>query len=379
MAMTFADRGFRVVALVLVMLSCSVPAVAQVSKRPFGTTQDGKTVHMYTLENAQGMKANLLSRGATLCGLWIPDRAGNLEDVLLGFDTVAGYESDSNQYFGTTTGRVCNRIAGGKFTLAGKTYQLAINNEPNHLHGGTTRSLDKVIWDGEPFEVDGGRGVKFRYTSPDGEEGYPGTLQIEVTYTLFDDNRLQIDYAATTDQATPVNLTNHAYFNLAGAGSPTVLDHVLMINADRYTPTDDTLIPTGELANVADTPLDFRKPHRIGARIEALINTAALGYDHNFVINQQQPSEMTLVAELHEPQSGRRMTIHSTEPGVQFYSGNFLFGQTGKGGKSYAKRSALCLETQHFPDSVNQPKFPTVILQPGEVFASTTVYAFGTK
>jgi len=347
----------------------------------FGKTNRGEDVELYTLENESGMVVKVMTRGATIVQWWAPDASGTAEDVTLGFDDVAGYESEGNQYFGNVTGRVCNRIALGKFTLDGSDYSLAINNGPNHLHGGVERSLDKVVWKARPFSASDGHGVKFTYTSPDCEEGYPGNLAITLKYFLFKaENRLAVYYSATTDKATPVNLTNHTYFNLGGEGSETVLDHVLQLNANQYTPCDDTLIPTGEIADVAGTDLDFREPTAVGDRIENLTATPSLGYDHNFVLNQPESGQETrMAAVLFEPKSGRRLRIDTTEPGVQFYSGNFLNGQKGKGGKPYAHRSALCLETQHYPDSVHHENFPTTILQPGETFESTTIYSFSTE
>ncbi|WP_437227634.1 aldose epimerase family protein [Planctomicrobium sp. SH661] len=343
---------------------------------PFGKTANGEAVELFTLSNSTGMKVTLMSRGATIVNLWVPDKSGQVADVVLGFDDVAGYESEGNQYFGCTTGRVCNRIAKGKFTLDGKEYTLAVNNGENHLHGGNERSLDKVIWQGTGFEKPGAQGVVFSYTSPDGEEGYPGKLTCTVTYTLTSDrNELDIEYAATTDAPTPVNLTNHSYFNLAGEGSPTVLDHELQIFADRYTPANDNLIPTGEIASVADTPLDFRSPHVLGERIGQLEKTPAMGYDHNFVVNGE-PGLVRAVAKLKDPKSGRTLEIRSSQPSVQLYTGNFLKGQAGKGGKPYAHRSACCLETQHNPDSVNQASFPSIILQPGKTYRQTCTYLF---
>lgn len=344
---------------------------------PFGTTRDGQAVELYTLKNAQGVVARIMTRGATLVELHVPDKDGDVVDVIHGWDDVAGYESEDNQYFGCTTGRVCNRIGGASFELNGKTYQLEANNGENHLHGGGLRSLDKVVWSAKVLKPTEGQAVRFSYISPDGEEGYPGKLSINVVYSLSDNNRLMIRYQATTDQATPVNLTNHAYFNLAGHGSDTVLDHVLRLNADQYTPTDAGLIPTGELADVTDTPLDFRQPTRIGKRIEELTDTPALGYDHNFALNPPlEGRTLRFAAQLKDPKSGRTLRISTTEPGIQFYSGNFLKGQHGKDGKTYAHRSACCLETQHFPDAVHHDNFPSIILQPGETFESTTIYAF---
>jgi len=361
-----------------VLLMSAVASGADPVAEPFGKTKDGVAVELFTIKNNSGLVAKVMTRGATLVQLHVPDRDGKAADVLLGFDDVAGYESEDNQYFGCTTGRVCNRIARGKFSLDGREYTLAVNNEPNHLHGGVERSLDKVVWKAAPYSNEKGSGVKFTYTSPDGEEGYPGTLSVSVSYFVPNDtNSVSISYSATTDKATPVNLTNHAYFNLAGEGSETVLNHALRINADRYTPTDDTLIPTGEIANVEGTDLDFRKRTKIGKRIEAVGATAALGYDHNFVLKEGRPGEaMTLAAVLVEAQSGRRMRVMTTEPGIQFYSGNFLKGQKGKGGKAYAHRSALCLETQHYPDSVNHDNFPSTILKPDGKYESKTTYVF---
>ena len=345
---------------------------------PFGKTKNGEAVELITLKSDKGLVAKVMTRGATLVQLNVPDKAGKAADVLLGFDDVAGYESEDNQYFGCTTGRVCNRIAKGIFTLDGKEYTLAINNEPNHLHGGVERSLDKVVWKAKPYSNDKGQGVRLSYTSPDGEEGYPGNLEVTVSfYVPKDANRIAISYKATTDKATPVNLTNHAYFNLSGEGSATVLDHILRLNADSYTPTDETLIPTGKIESVEGTELDFRKPTRIGKRVEPLNDTGAIGYDHNFVLNPKADDErLTLAAILRDPASGRVMRVSTSQPGIQFYSGNFLKGQKGKGGKTYAHRSALCLETQHYPDSVNHAEFPNTILKPGETFESTTTYGF---
>ncbi len=344
----------------------------------FGTTSDGKPVEIYTLKSEHGLVARVMTRGATLVELHVPDKDGDVEDVILGFDDVAGYESEDNQYFGCTTGRVCNRIAKGRFTLNGKEYTLAINNEPNHLHGGVERSLDKVVWNARAYENDRGEGVRFTYTSPDGEEGYPGNLDVTVTYFVPKaSNRLTISYKATTDKATPVNLTNHAYFNLSGAGADTVLDHVLRLNADHYTPVDETLIPTGEIASVDGTDVDFRKPTRIGKRIATYDDAGTIGYDHNFVLNPKDgDARFNLAAVLRHPENGRVLRIMTTEPGIQFYSGNFLKGQTGKKGKTYPHRSAVCLETQHYPDSVNQEEFPSIILEPGETFESATQLVF---
>lgn len=344
----------------------------------FGKTADGKTVHEYSLKNKNGMKAVVITRGATLTQLHVLDKDGKLADVVLGWDDVAGYESEDNQYFGCTAGRVCNRIAKGKFTLDGKEYSLAINNDPNHLHGGVKRSLDKVVWRAKAVDTKQGPGIRFNYISPDGEEGYPGKLNVSVTYVLTDNNRLIIRYSAKTDKATPVNLTHHSYWNLSGQGSDTVLKHELMLNADKYTPTDDTLIPNGKIESVDGTVLDFRKFQVIGNRIEKLTDTAALGYDHNFVINRGE-KKLALAARLKDPASGRIMSVLTDQPGIQFYSGNFLKGQQGKGGKMYQHRSAICLETQHYPDSINKPYFPSVVLKPDETYSHVCVYAFSAE
>jgi aldose 1-epimerase len=354
------------------------PAEAAVEKSNFGKTADGTPVELYTLKNKKGMVVKIMTRGATVVELHVPDKNGKSANVVLGFDNLAGYESKDNQHFGGTVGRVCNRIAKGKFTLDGKTYELAINNGPNALHGGTKRSLDKIVWAAGTFALKGkdGDGVLFSYVSPDGEEGFPGKVNFTVTYFLSSDsNTLSLNYLAETDKATPINLTNHSYFNLAGAGTPSVLDHVLMLNADKYTPVDDNLIPTGKIEPVKDTPLDFTKPTKIGARIEQLIKTPTKGYDHNFVI-KDKPGELRLAAKLTEPTSGRVLTVNTTQPGIQCYSGNFLVGQKGAGGKTFPPRCAFCLETQHFPDSVNHKNFPTTILGPGEKYLQTTEWEF---
>lgn len=346
------------------------------SEGSFGTCKDGAPAHFYELRNALGMRAKLTDYGATLVELWIPDRRGQLADVVLGFDDVRGYESDDNQYFGCTTGRVCNRIAKGKFTLDGVSYQLATNNGPNHLHGGGPRALSKVLWRAERTTNPEGDAIVFSYTSPDGEEGYPGKLDVRVVYTLSHGGELRVEYEATCDRPTPVNLTNHAYWNLAGHGSETVLDHELWIDADAITPTDDTLIPTGEIAKVANTPFDFREAKTLRKDLWAVAATPAGGYDHNFVLNGE--GVMRAAARLREPRSGRVMHVFTSEPGLQLYSGNFLKGQIGKLGRIYDHRSALCLETQHFPDSVNKPDFPSTILRPGQVYRSKTIHRFST-
>lgn len=375
-------------ALLLACLWPAAPFAAEVSgPEAFGATRDGAKVERFTLKNKNGMIAKVITYGATLQALEVPDKAGATADVVLGFDDVAGYESDRNQSFGCTTGRVANRIAGGKFTLDGQTYQLAKNSGPNHIHGGNAKALSRVVWKAEPIRA-GGAAVKFTYSSPDGEEGYPGKLDLVVLYSLDDDNRLSIAYKATADRPTPVNLTNHSYFNLQGAGSPTVLDHVLTIPAEQYTAADATLIPTGKLEPVAGTPLDFRKPTPLGERIKQLDAPPFNGYDHNYVLttraemrDARDDSSINLhpAARLRDPKSGRTMTVQTSQPAVQLYTGNGLHGQQGKGGKTYPRYGAVCLETQHYPDSVNHPEFPTTILRPGQVYHHAAVFAFGAE
>ena len=351
-----------------------------VTQAPFGVTPDGQQVTLYTFSNPAGMEARVIDYGGIIVGLRVPDRDGELEDVVLGFDSLEGYV-DEHPYFGAIIGRFGNRIANGRFTLDGREYQLPVNNGPNSLHGGN-RGFDKVVWAAEPFENDRGRGLILRYTSPDGEEGYPGTLEARVTYTLTDDNELIFDYHATTDAATPVNLTQHSYFNLAGNGAGTILDHEVMLNASRFTPVDSNLIPTGELQPVEGTPFDFSTPAPIGSRIAADDDQLefAGGYDHNFVIDREAGDSLALAARVHESTSGRVLEVLTTEPGVQFYTGNFLDGTlVGKDGAVYEQRTGFCLETQHFPNSPNQPEFPSTILRPGEEYRSTTVFRFSTR
>jgi aldose 1-epimerase len=349
---------------------------ASVRKMDFGKTPDGTPVELYVLTNANGLKAKVMTYGATLTELDVPDRDGQLGDVVLGFDDLEGYLK-GHPFFGSTVGRVANRIAKGKFTLDGKEYKLAVNNGPNSLHGGR-KGFDKVVWKAEPVQKPDAAAVKFSFHSRDGEEGYPGNLDATVTYTLTNDNELRLDYTATTDKATPVNLTNHTYFNLAGIKDGNMLGHELMLEADKYTPTDDTLIPTGEIKPVRDTPLDFTTPHTIGSRIARLKGDPG-GYDHNFVLGGGG-KKLALAARVREPKTGRVMEMYTTEPGVQFYTGNFLDGKLkGKGGVVYAKHQAFCLEAQHFPDSVNHANFPSMILRPGKTYTQTTVYKFSAK
>jgi aldose 1-epimerase len=342
-----------------------------IQKRPFGRTPDGTDIEVYVLTTDKGLKARVMTYGATLVSLEVPDGAGRTDDIVLGYDALDGYMK-SSPYFGSIVGRYGNRIAKGRFALDGVAYQLATNNGENHLHGGI-KGFDKVVWKAEPMREAGAVGVKFGYVSKDDEEGYPGNLAVTVIYSLTNDNELKISYEATADKATPVNLTHHSYFNLAGGGD--VLGHELTIYADAYTPVDAGLIPTGEIRLVADSPFDFTTPHSIGERIARVEG----GYDHNFVL-RSGGGMMALAVRVFEPQSGRIMEISTTEPGLQFYSGNFLDGTiTGKGGKVYNKHYGFCLETQHFPDSPNKPDFPSTILRPGAVYKSLTIHRFLTR
>jgi aldose 1-epimerase len=351
-------------------------AQARVVAAPFGSLPSGEAVTLYTLTNASGLEIRAMTYGGIILSIRTPDRAHSLGDIVLGYDSLAGYMR-ATPYFGAIVGRYANRIARGKFTLDGKTYTLAVNNGPNALHGGL-RGFDKVVWEAKPFQRDGAAGVELTHTSQDGDEGYPGTLTAHVTYTLTNRNELIVDYVARADRATPVNLSQHSYFNLAGDGARDILAHELTIDADGYTPVDSTLIPTGEIAPVAGTPFDFRAPTAIGARINepnAQLKIAG-GYDHNFVLNGKS-GELRRVIRVHDPASGRTMDISTTQPGVQFYSGNFLDGSiTGKNGHVYRRNAGFAMETQHFPDSPNHPNFPSTILRPGSEFRSRTVFAF---
>ena len=347
-----------------------------VKKEAFGKTEDGKKVDAYILTNKNGLQAKIITYGAMLTEMHVPDKNGNLGDVVLGHDKLEDY-LDGHSYFGVTTGRVANRIAKGKFTLDGHEYSLATNNDPNHLHGGI-EGIDKKVWSAREVRSKEGEAVAFSYVSPDGEEGYPGELKMKVTYTLTNDNELRIDYLATTNKATPVNLTNHAYWNLAGKGQ--ILDHVLQLNADHYTPVDKTGIPTGEILKVDDV-MSFLKPTKIGARIDdAKLAGEPGGYDHNYCLNKTEFGKISIAARVEEETSGRTLEIFTTEPGIQFYTGNFLDGtEIGKGGWKYEFRNAFCLETQHFPDSINQPHFPSTVLRPKEKYTQTTIHKFGVK
>ncbi|MCM2972546.1 aldose epimerase family protein [Larsenimonas suaedae] len=359
---------------------------AAVEQSTFGTLPDGRTATLYRIVNDQGMAMTVTDYGGIITSLDVPDRRGTLEDVVLGFDSLSNYLSTAyqraNPYFGAVIGRYGNRIAGGQFEIDGHTYTLAKNDGPNHLHGGDT-GFSRVLWHATPFDNAEGSGVVLTYTSPDGDGGYPGQLATTVTYTLTDANQLVIDYRATTTKTTPVNLTQHSYFNLNGEGSGSVLDHQLMINADAFTPVDATLIPTGDITPVQGTPFDFTEPMAIGARIDQ--NTTQLergkGYDHNFVLKRAADGNaMRLAARVIAPDSGRVMEVSTTEPGIQFYSGNFLDGTlTGKSGRPYGHRSGFALETQHYPDSPNQSAFPSTLLSPGDTYRSRTVYSFSTQ
>ena len=353
------------------------PATVTVTRSAFGRLPDGRAVDLYTLTNAQGIDVRVMTYGAIITVVRTPDRVGHTEDIALGFDSLAGYLSE-HPYFGALVGRYANRIAHGQFALDGTTYHLALNNGPNSLHGGL-RGFDKVLWTAEPFSNGNGAGVTLRYSSPDGEEGYPGTLNARVTYTLNSRDELAVDYEATTDKPTVVNLTQHSYWNLHGEGRGDILAHLVEIDASSFTPVDSTLIPTGEIASVAGTPFDFRTPIAVGARIAQPNEQLRFGrgYDHNFVLDRKA-SGLTHAARVVDPVSGRTLDVSTTEPGVQFYTGNFLDGTIrGKAGHVYVHRGALVLETQHFPDSPNHPNFPSTVLRPGITFRSRTVFAFG--
>jgi aldose 1-epimerase len=343
--------------------------------KPLGKTSDGQEVKAHTLINLKGMRVKLIDYGATLISVEVPDRDGKLANVTLGFPTLEGY-LQRHPFFGSTVGRYANRIAGGKFTLDGKTYTLATNG-PNHLHGGK-KGFDAVMWKSEPVTTEGAVGIKFSYSSADGEEGYPGKLDATVTFTLNNNNELRIDYTAATDKPTVVNLTNHTYWNLGGAGSGEILQHELTLMADKYLPIDDTSIPTGVLADVKGTPFDFTTPHTIGERIGELKKDPhkTKGYDHCFVL-RGQAGKLELAARVKEPKSGRVMEVLTTEPGVQLYCANFLTGGAGQGG--FKQHEALCLETQHYPDSPNKPEFPTTVLRPTQTYRTTTMHRFSVE
>lgn len=349
-----------------------------VKKEAFGKNQAGEAVELFTLTNANGIRARIMNHGGTIVSLEAPDRNGFLADIVLGHDTAAEYV-DGGPYFGCAVGRFANRIGNGKFTLNGREHTLAINNDPNALHGGL-RGFDKVVWNAEILTAE--NAVRMTYVSADGEEGFPGEVKTVMTYTLTDANELKIDYFAESTRATPYNITNHSYFNLAGHNAGSCGDQILTINADTFLPTDHTAIPLGNEMPVAGTPFDFRMPRAIGERIDADHEQIRLGngYDHNFCLNKTQADELSFCARAEDPASGRVMEVFTTEPGVQFYTANFLDGTLkGKGGCMYVRRGGFCLETQHYPDSPNQPQFPNTILHPGTPFKSQTIYKFLTR
>ena len=359
---------------VLLLMATATAVRAEVS------VEDFDSIQRYTLKNASGMTVKVTNYGAIITSIMVPDRDGKLADVALGYDRVEDYiNAVDKPYFGAIVGRYGNRIAAGKFTIDGNEYTLAVNNGENHLHGGII-GFDKVVWNAQPIE--GKNALELTYQAKDMEEGYPGALSVKVTYTLTDDNAIHVHYLATTTKPTPVNLTQHTYFNLKGEGEGTILGHELMLNADRYTPVDAGLIPTGELAPVEGTPFDFTESKAIGRDIDASNQqlTYGGGFDHNWVLNKPADSAaLTLAARVVEPTTGRVLEISTTEPGIQFYCGNFLDGRLkGKAGKPYVYRGGFCLETQHYPDSPNQPNFPSSILRPGETYDTTTVFKFGT-
>lgn len=343
-------------------------------KENFKQIVDGKPVELFILSNKNGLEMSVTNYGAKIVSIHVPDKNGKLTDVVLGHNSIAEYLTSQEPYFGAVCGRTGNRIAKGKFTLEGKEYNLAINNGPNNLHGGL-KGFNAVVWDAKQTDE---QTIELTYLSKDGEEGYPGNLTTKITYKLTDDNAVEIDYEATTDQATIINLTNHSYFNLSGAGDEYIGDHLLTINADTYLPTDDTAIPYGKPEKVADTPMDFSTPHEIGARIEDDFQQLIFGkgYDHTYILNKKG-NELSFCSKAISPKTGIVMDTYTTEPGVQLYTGNWMTGEfVAKEGKRYPMRSAFCLETQHYPDSINKPEYPTVILSPKETFRSQTVYRF---
>lgn len=360
----------------LLGLALGCPAALGQEVTEFGKTAAGEKVELIKLRNTRGMEVNLISLGATVqrwdVDVRLKDKDKRRVNIVLGFPDVAGYESAENQYFGCTTGRVAGRIAKGRFTLDGKEYKLAVNNGEHHLHGGVKRSLDKVVWKAEPKKGKN-QAVLFRYTSPDGEEGYPGNLKVEVLYTLTEDNELRIDYTASTDKATPINLTNHSYFNLSGAGSETVLDHELLVYGNQFVPTEDDLIPIGKIVPVRETPVDFTESTRLGDRNPEYVKKPYKGLDHTFVLGKRE-KEPTPAAKLRSPVTELVLRVATNQPALQLYAGNHLKNQKGVDGKIYMQHSAVCLETQHIPDAINQPAFPSVVLRPGETYRFTCIY-----
>lgn len=367
----------RTAALLVTAVLTAAGSDAAITVQSWGKLKNGQAVELYTLRNAKGTEVTIANYGARIVSIKVPDKSGKFDDIVLGFDDLPGYTGPADPYFGATIGRYANRIAGGRFMLDGNTYTLAKNNGPNSLHGGVA-GFDKKVW---TATARNDRDVLMTLVSPNGDEGFPGNLFASVTFALTDGNELQIRYSATTDKDTVVNLTNHSYFNLAGQGQGDVLGHIVTIDADRFTPVDAGLIPTGELKTVDGTPFDFRKPAAIGARIDSPDPQLKLagGYDHNYVLNKKS-SGLQLAARVVEPKSGRVLEVLTTEPGMQFYTGNNLGGPiTGAGGKVYQRRSAFCMETEHFPDSPNHPAFPSTTLKPGETFRSETVYRFSVE
>jgi aldose 1-epimerase len=387
--MTRTASGLGAIALLLGTGAATAPATPHTSgvthpprieKDVFGTTPDGTKIDRYTLTNGRGMRVRVITYGGIIQSIETPNRHGRTANIALGFDNLTDYLENNSPYFGCIAGRYANRIAKGRFTLDGVTYQLAVNNGENHLHGGNV-GFDKRIWQASEIREPGAVGVRLTYVSPAGEENYPGTLSVTVDYRLTVRNQIRIDYHATTDAPTIVNLTNHTYFNLAGEGSGGIYDHKLQLNASRYTPVDSTLIPTGSLDPVAGTPMDFRRATPIGERIRDNFQQLLFGqgYDHNFVLDRRDDDSLALAARVSERTSGRTVTIRTTEPGIQFYSGNFLDGTlVGTGGHVYRQGDGFALETQHFPDSPNHPAFPSTVLRPDDVYRTTTVYEFGT-
>jgi aldose 1-epimerase len=373
----FLSRTSLLFSLVFLGLFTALPAFGvPVKKVSFGKTADGKAVDEFILKNAGGASVSIITYGATVTKVEVPDKKGTISDVVLGFSDMAGYEDANNPYFGATIGRVANRIAKGTYTVDGKTYHCAINNSPNSLHGGL-KGYDKRVWDAEEVTSPDGPCVKFSLTDPDGTEGFPGTVKATVTFTFTDKNVLHIEYSATTDKATPINLTNHSYWNLQDAGKTKIDGHLLKAYADKYLPVDDTQIPTGELAPVKGTPIDFTTTKAMGKDIEKMAGEPA-GYDHNLVLNSQDGT-LAKAVEVYEPKTGRVMEVWTTEPGLQFYSGNFLAGKVkGKYGVTYEKHNAFAFEAQDFPDAINHPKFPSCLLKPGETYHQVTEYHFGT-
>lgn len=347
-----------------------------ISEGSFKKAHNGKTTGLYTLKNSKGMITQITNYGAIIVSIIVPDRNGNLADVVQGYDTIDEYINGNSPYMGAICGRCANRIGKGKFSLAGKDYTLAVNNGPNHLHGGIT-GFSKVVWDVVQFSS---TSLRLEYLSPDGEEGYPGNLKVSVTYTLTDENEIKIDYFATSDKSTVVNLANHSYFNLAGEGSGSIYDHELSINGFFFTPTDESSLPTGEICSVKGTPMDFTKAKKIGLEIDSndIQIKYGAGYDHNFVLNKRSGTQ-GLAAIAYDPGSGRMMEVLTTQPGVQLYTANWINNEKGKGGKLYGRRWSFCLEAQHFADAVNKPHFPSVILNPGEEYKHTCIYKFSFK